>query len=121
MPVTTDSLESFLLKLRTQSFPHESFLGFLHVIVGGGLVSPEGHRLVSGISWRDLALLLKKVRWDPAMVRQLGVDPTKLAPRDRERFWYQAICQAGLDSPVAKKSAQRLKGWLDRFGYSVSV
>jgi len=114
-----DTLETFLAKLRTQSFPQDSFLGFLHVLIGGQLIDPQGNRAFSGISWRELAALLKKVRWDPGMVRQLGIDPTKLAPRDRERFWYQAICQAGLDSPSAKKSAQKLKGWLDRFGYSL--
>jgi len=121
MPVTTETLESLLLKLRTQSFPHESFQGFLHVLVSGALLDSSGNRVFSGLSWRELALILKKVRWDPNMVRHLGLDPATLAPRDRERFWYQAICQSSLDSAQAKKSALRLKGWMDRYGYSVTV
>jgi hypothetical protein len=121
MAVTTESLESFLLRLRPQAFPPETFLGLLHLLISGSLADEQGNRPFPGQSWRDLASVLKKVRWDPSMVKQMGIDPTTLAPRDRERFWYQAICMAKIDSPEAKRSAQKLKGWLDKFGYRVQA
>ena len=121
MAVSIESLEGFLLRLRPQTFPQECFLGFLHVLISGALVDDMGGRPFPGQSWRDLASVLKKVRWDPTMVRQMGIDPAVLPPRDRERFWYQAICMAKIDSLDAKRSAVKLKGWLDKFGYKVSV
>lgn len=79
MAVSTESLEGFLLRLRPQTFPQECFLGFLHVLISGALVDDMG----ASLSWPKLArfgFCFEKVRWDPTMVRQMGIDPAVLPP-----------------------------------------
>jgi len=62
---------------------------------------------------------LKKVRWDPEMVRELGLDPDALPPRDRQRYWYTAIAHAKVDDAEAIGSGNRLAELLRQLGYMV--
>ena len=71
------------------------------------------------MSSRDVAALLKRVRWDREAVRQLGLDPEGLSPRDRQRFWYQAITQASVDVPGASAAGDRLAEAMQSAGYVV--
>ncbi len=71
------------------------------------------------MTWRDLAALLKRLRWDREAVRELGIDPAELAPRDRERFWYTAIARAGIDSADAVAAAEQLVQPLAELGYLI--
>ena len=61
----------------------------------------------------------KRLRWDREMVRELGLDPADLPPRDREKFWYAAIGRAGVVSPEASASADALVEPLRALGYEV--
>ncbi len=59
------------------------------------------------------------MRWDREAVREFGLDPEALPPRDRQRFWYTAISQAGVDTPAAAAAAERLIRALGTLGYVV--
>jgi hypothetical protein len=54
-------------------------------------------------------------------VRELGVDPDSLPPRDRQRFWFQAIAAAQVGSDAAATSADRLAQILKKAGYVVGA
>ena len=50
---------------------------------------------------------------------ELGLDPSKLPPRDREKYWYTAIAQAQVDSDAATAAGNRLAEKLQEVGYVV--
>jgi len=52
-------------------------------------------------------------------VRELGLDPDELPPRDRQRFWYTAITRVGVDSPQARAAGERVSEILRKAGYEV--
>jgi len=52
-------------------------------------------------------------------VNELDADPETVAPRDREKFWYAAICLARVDSPDARAQAERLAVKLERLGLRI--
>jgi hypothetical protein len=62
---------------------------------------------------------LKKRRWDPEAVRELGLNPDDLPPRDRQRYWYSAIMQAKVDGPAATAAGDRFATILHGLGYAV--
>jgi len=103
-----DRLREFLDVIREQGHVTGNFLGLLHVLIGRRITTSEGEEISRGLSWRDVSALLKKVRWDREAVRELGLDPDSLSPRDRQRYWYQAIAQAGVDSAAAEAAGNRL-------------
>lgn len=96
------------------------FQGLLYVLVARRVMTTEGESVSAGLTWRDLAALLKKVRWDREAVRELGIDPADLPPRDREKYWYLTIGRAGLSSPEAARDAETLTEPLRELGYVVT-
>jgi hypothetical protein len=114
-----DPLREFLNHLKEHGHAQGMFLGLLHVLIGRRVEKADGTPVSAGLTWRELAALLKKVRWDREAVRDLGLDPARLPPRDRQRFWYTAIAQAGLDSDRAVESGNRLAEALHPVGYVV--
>ena len=60
------------------------------------------------------------MRWDKEAVRELGLDPADLPPRDRQRFWYTAVAHAKVDSPAAVAAGDRLAEQLRPLGYAIS-
>ena len=109
-------LHELLERLRDQNLAVGRFRGLLYVLVGRRL--HHGETILSqGLTWRELAALLKKVRWPPESVRELGLDPADLPPRDREKFWYQAINRAGLTDPSAREQGEQLIAQLADDGY----
>lgn len=112
-----DALSVLLDILKKETKVRGQFLGLLHVLIGRRLTTAEGNLVSSGMSWRDLAARLKKVRWAPEAVRELGLDPHGLPPRDRQRFWYLAISRAQVDSPAAIAAGDRLGETLRELGY----
>jgi hypothetical protein len=109
-------LHQLLEHLRDHPLAVGRFRGLLYVLVGRRL--RQGETLISsGLTWRELAALLKKVRWPPEAVRELGIDPAELPPRDREKFWYQAINRAGLTDPAARQQGEELFAELAAAGY----
>ena len=116
-----DALTSFFDLLKKTGLARGHLLGLLHVLIGRRLTKTDGTLVCAGLGWRDLANWLKKTRWDPETVRELGVDPDSLPPRDRQRFWFSAIARANVDSAAAGEAAERLAEVLRPHGYEVGT
>src|SRR5262245_34451046 len=113
-----DDLADFLEQLKKKKLAESNFLGFLNVLIGRRISRAEAE-ISSGLGWRVLAGWLKKVRWDPEIVRQLGIDPDNLHPRDRQRYWFSAISRAEVDSAKAAEAGDRFAAALAKAGYEV--
>jgi hypothetical protein len=114
-----DLLREFLEDLKRRGLTQGHFRGLLHILIGRRVEKANGHLVSNGLTWRDLAALLKKVRWEREAVTELGLNPDDLPPRDRQRFWYVAITQAQVDSPQARQDGDRLAELLEGAGYQV--
>lgn len=114
-----DGLRDLLAEFKQQGHAQGNFLGLLHVLIGRRVERADGTLVSNGIAWRELAAQLKKVRWDREAVRELGLDPATLPPRDRQRYWYAAITQAQVDSAKAVQAGDRLADTMRRLGYQV--
>ncbi len=114
-----DRLREFLETVRSEGVARGNLRGLLHVLVGRRIALADGTEVSAGMTWRDCAGLLKQARWDREVVREIGVDPATLPPRDRQRFWYTAIARAGLATPAAGESGDRLIEPLAALGYVV--
>ncbi len=119
--VGMDRLNQFLDAVRDQGVAVGHFRGLMHLLIGESIRQVDGTVVASGMTWRALAALLKKNRWDREWVRELGLDPAELPPRDREKFWYTAISRAGVTSPEALASARALTEKLRLLGYEVGA
>ncbi len=95
------------------------FRGLLHIVIGRKITRADGSVVSAGLTWRELAQLLKQVRWDRDYVRELGLDPQELPARDRQRFWYATITAAGVDSAQARADAEALIPQLTALGFQV--
>jgi hypothetical protein len=116
-----DRLREFLEVIRTQDVARKNFRGLLHVLIGRRITLDDGTEVSAGLTWRELAALLRDIRWDREVVRELGVDPEELPPRDRHRFWYNAISHAQVASPEAREAGDRLAEAVRPLGYTVSA
>src|SRR6516225_2684919 len=114
-----DRLRDFLNALKQQALAAGNFLGLLHVLIGRRILAPDDTQLSAGISWREVAGLLKQVRWDKEAVRELGLDPASLPPRDRHKYWYTAIGQSSVGSDKAARAGDELAKRLAKLGYKV--
>ena len=114
-----DALSTLLDLLKKGGQTKGNLRGFLHVLIGRRVTAPDGAVLSRGLTWRELAALLKKVRWDPDQVRELGLDPDDLPPRDRQRYWYTAIAAAHVDAAPAVEAGDRFADALRQLGYDV--
>ncbi len=114
-----DSLRELLEAVRERDVARGHFRGLLHLLVGRRVTRADGAVVSSGMTWRDLSTLLKRLRWDRQVVRELGLNPADLPPRDRERFWYTAIARAGIDTADAAADADRLIEPLRKLGFEV--
>jgi hypothetical protein len=114
-----NGLRDFLNDLKQTGQAEGNFLGLLNILVGRRIDRADGTVVSTGVTWRELAAELKKVRWDKEAVRELGLDPRNLPPRDRQRYWYVAISQARLDSDEATQAGDRLAEGLRGSGYRV--
>ena len=115
-----DALATLLDEFKKSGRAEGNFRGLLHVLIGRAITrSGDKAALSKGITWRELAAWLKKVRWDPEAVRELGLEPNSLPPRDRQRYWYSAIMQAKVDSASAIAAGDRVADVLRSLGYEV--
>jgi hypothetical protein len=114
-----DRIREFLNALKQHGLAQGNLLGLLHVLIGRRITLADGTLVSNGLTWRALAAALKQLRWDPETVRDLGLDPADLPPRDRQRFWYVAISQAGVDSPAAVAAGDQLAQVVVAIGYVV--
>jgi hypothetical protein len=115
-----ERLRELLELLRKRGTARGNFLGLLHVLIGRRITTDDGTVVSAGVTWRELAALLKRIRWEPDVVREVGLDPANLPVRDRQRYWYTAIAQAGVDKAEATTRGDRLATALRGLGYVVS-
>jgi hypothetical protein len=114
-----DRLRDLLEAVRKQGLARGNFRGLLHVLIGRRLTTGQGEVISAGLSWRDAAALLKRLRWDREAVRELGLDPATLPPRDRQKYWYSAIAQADVGSAAAAAGGDLLREPLQTLGLVV--
>ncbi|MBX9581035.1 MAG: hypothetical protein K2X87_12060 [Gemmataceae bacterium] len=114
-----DGTRDLLDAARSAGLVAGHFRGLLHIAIGRTVTRPDGSVVSTGLTWRELAAVLKLLRFDRELVREFGADPEELSPRDREKFWYVAIARAGVDSAAAVAEADRLVGPLKALGYIV--
>jgi hypothetical protein len=114
-----DGLRELLEAIRDRGLAPGHLRAVLHIAIGRKITRPDGSVVSAGITWRELAGLLKQLRFDKELVREVGADPDTLAPRDRERFWYAAIAVAHVDSREAVAEADRLAPRLKDLGYVI--
>lgn len=93
--------------------------GVFHIAIGRRVTADDGSVLATGVTWRELAGLLKDLKFDKEWVRAFGVDPDVIAPRDKEKFWYHAVALAKVDSAVARAEAEELASLLRPLGLTV--
>jgi hypothetical protein len=115
-----DALRGFLVDLKQHGLEQGHTLGLFQLLIGRRIQKADGTAVALGMSWRELAAVLKKVRWNKEVVRELGLDPESLPPRDRQQYWYFAIGQARVDSPEATRAGDALAALLQLLGYRVS-
>ena len=114
-----DTLPDLLEELKHTKMMRGHFLGLLHVVVGRRISKKDGTLVSGGVTWRELANHLKKLRWDTDAVSELNLQIDDLPPRDRERFWYSAIIRARVDSAEAHVAGDRFAAMLKNKGYEV--
>jgi hypothetical protein len=114
-----DSLRRFLRTLREQGVLPGRFRGLLHVLIGRRITQTDGTLVSAGLAWRAVAELLRSMRWDREAVRELGLDPADLPPRDRQRYWFTAIKQANVDGELARAQAEELVTLAGPLGYEI--
>lgn len=115
-----DGIRDLLETARTNGLVAGRFRGLLHIAIGRTVTKPDGTKLSTGLTWREVAALLKALRFDPELGRELGADPDTLSPRDRERYWYAVIAIARVDSADAVAEAEKLVGPLKDLGYVIA-
>jgi hypothetical protein len=114
-----DGVHEFLDTVRRRHLARGNFLGLLNLLIGRRIDNGAGGLICNGLTWRSVAGWLKKLRWDKQAVRELGLEPKNLPPRDRERFWYAAISLARVDSAEASRAGDRLAATLEGSGYRI--
>jgi hypothetical protein len=114
-----DELREFLNTVNARGLARGNLLGLLHVLIGRRIRKADGTPVSSGLTWREAAAQLKRSRWERDAVIEIGLDPTELPPRDRERFWYTAIARASVDSAKAVAAGDRLSLALHDLGYEI--
>lgn len=117
--VGMDQLREFLNAVRDSGAASGNFLGLLNVLIGRRITRADGTAVSGGMTWRELSVLLKQLRWDRDVLRELKLDAAALPPRDRERFWYVAIARTDVASAAATAAGDRLIKPLKALGYIV--
>jgi len=115
-----EGIRDLLEAARTNGLVAGRFRGLLHVAIGRTITKPDGTKVSPGLTWREVAVLLKALRFDPEFGREAGADPATLSPRDRERYWYAVIGLARVDGAEAVAEAEMLVAPLKGLGYVVS-
>ena len=119
--IDMDGLRELLTELKQHGHARGRLLGLLNVLIGRRIETANGEVLCNGLTWREMAELLKKVRWDKGAVNELAVDKVSLSPRDRVRYWNQVIARARVDSEEATKAGNQIAEALQSLGYKVGL
>jgi hypothetical protein len=111
--------QRFLEQVHNHRLASGHLRGVFHIAIGRKVTDPDGNVVSSGVTWRELAVLLKEAKYDRELVRELGADPDTLSPKDREKFWYAAVTLAKVDGPEARQQADALIALLKPHGLIV--
>lgn len=118
-----DLLREFLRTLDEHGLLPGRFRGLLHVLIGRRVRVTDGDAagavVSAGMTWRAVAELLRTLRWDREAVREVGLDPADLPPRDRYRYWFITIGQANVNGPEARAQADELAELVEPLGYEI--
>src|SRR5262249_2452015 len=114
-----DGIREFLETVRQHHLVEGHLRGLFHIAIGRRIARSDGQVLSAGVTWRQLAAVLKAIRFDKEFVAEVGADPETLAPRDRERFWYSAIALSKVDSQESRAQAEWLIARLKPIGYVI--
>lgn len=114
-----EGLREFLEKVRQNHLVRGHFRALLHVIIGRRITRSDGTVISHGVTWRQLAELLRLMRWDKELVRELGLIPDDLPPRDRQRYWYAAIVAARVDAIEARALGDAYAKLVAPHGYAI--
>lgn len=114
-----DGLAEFLDTVGRNGLAAGRLRGLFHAVIGRRITTTDGRVISTGVTWRDLAELLKQARFDKELAREVGADPDTLSPRDRQRMWYSAIGLARVGSVDAHAQADDLAKLVEPLGYIV--
>jgi hypothetical protein len=114
-----DGLTDLVMKLEVSGQFAKHLAGVVHLLIGRRISHQDGSVISTGLTWRELAALLANQKLDIELVRQLGIEPEELSPRERPRFWYSAIAIARPDGPAARADAEPVIAVLKPMGYIV--
>ncbi|HEX3152270.1 MAG TPA: hypothetical protein VHR66_29620 [Gemmataceae bacterium] len=114
-----EGLREFLEKVRQNHLVRGHFRALLHVCIGRRISRPDGTVLSPGVTWRQLSELLRIMRWDKELVRELGLDPDELSPRDRQRYWYSTIIAAHVDTAESREMGDAYARLLTPLGFVI--
>ncbi len=115
-----DLLRQFLRALQENGLLTGRFRGLLHILIGRRVIRADDDAVVvAGMSWREVAETLRTVRWDREAVREIGLDPESLPPRDRHRYWFISIGRADVNGPLARAQADEIAEQAEALGYHI--
>ena len=114
-----EGLREFLEKVRQNHLVRGHFRALLHVCIGRRIARADGTVLSSGVTWRQLSELLRVIRWDKELVRELGLNSDELSPRDRQRYWYAAIIAAHVDTVESREMGDAYARLLAPLGFVI--
>jgi hypothetical protein len=114
-----DALRRLLEDMRQHNLERGHTLGLFYLLIGRRIEHCDGTVVSRGLTWRELAGLLKKVHWDKEGVRDCGLDPAALPMRDRQQYWFAAMGKARVDSAEAQQAGDNLAALLRPLGYQV--
>lgn len=109
----------FLERVRDLRLVAGRLRGVFHIAIGRRVTDADGNVVCSGVTWRELAGLLKDAKYDRELVRELGADPDEVSPKDREKLWYAAVMRAKVDGPEARAQADAVAAALLSHGWVV--
>jgi hypothetical protein len=114
-----DGLREFLEAVHQQGLVARHLRGLFHVAIGRRITRTDGTPVSSGVTWRELAGLLKTLRFDKELGAEVGADPEHLSPRDRQRYWYSVIALARPDSSQSLAEAEELAAAVRKLGFVI--
>ena len=102
-----DTISDFLDYIKSEGLVLGRLQGLCHICIGRTIHYND--KIVStGVTWRELAKLLKLLKFDKYLGTEVNADPEELNPKDRERYWYAVIGLAQPDGIDARTQAQEL-------------
>ena len=114
-----EGLREFFERVRQNHLVRGHFRALMHIAIGRRITRSDGTVLSTGATWRQVSELLRVMRWDKEQVREVGLNPIDLPPRDRQRYWYAAIVAARVDALDARELGDRYAQLVEPLGFII--